>query len=117
MIGNQSETFRKNFQRKKMKLVKMLNVIVFAYTALWTPFFINLWYMNIIGLWFTHVQSKTTNSLLFCFWLSCFTSCMNPIIYFWYYKKFRQDFKKLWGDNTLFTGSDGKNNINTANFS
>ncbi|ESN91136.1 hypothetical protein HELRODRAFT_182211 [Helobdella robusta] len=73
------------------KVVKMIMVVVVLFAISWLPL-----YMAFIFIYFTKVNKKfITESAVFMKWLCQMNSCINPIIYCLFSKKFRSGMKRL----------------------
>ncbi|XP_062585995.1 neuropeptide SIFamide receptor-like [Saccostrea cucullata] len=79
-------------QRSKVKVVKMLAVVVFSFAFSWLPLYIvNM----IISFHDTNNNFLHDTIIPFAQWLGSSNSGMNPIIYCFFSRKFRNGFRKL----------------------
>ena len=86
----------KLIQRSKVKVLKMLVVVCVLFSLSWLPLYgINFWRL-------VHPEmSRSTQHILseivvpLAQWLSSSNCCMNPIIYCFFSKKFREGFREL----------------------
>lgn len=88
----------KLIQRSKVKVLKMLVVVCVLFSLSWLPLYgINFWRVV------QPEMSRTTQHILseivvpLAQWLSSSNCCMNPIIYCFFSKKFREGFRELVG--------------------
>ncbi|XP_064630435.1 octopamine receptor beta-2R-like [Lineus longissimus] len=77
--------------RKEHKAAKTLGIIMGAFILCWFPFF--LWYFISSMCGDNCPQSDILVSVLF--WIGYFNSCLNPIIYAFFNREFRNAFKAI----------------------
>ncbi|RWS25662.1 neuropeptide Y receptor type 1-like protein [Leptotrombidium deliense] len=95
IIGQQFETQKQQFQQQKLKLLKMLMVIVIIFAVAWFPIHFSLLFITFTGHAFVQVDEVPT-TFLALYWFACSSNCVNPFVYFWYYKEFRVHLKNSW---------------------
>ena len=84
-------------ERSKFKVVKMLMVVVIAFTISWLPLYL-IWLL----VKFSDLEKVTGNfqyfleiSMPLAQWLGASNSCVNPALYAYFNKKYRQGFLQL----------------------
>ncbi|XP_013787317.1 octopamine receptor beta-1R-like [Limulus polyphemus] len=79
-----------NKMKREHKAAKTLGIIMGAFILCWLPFF--LWYVSVT---LCGEKCFTPGTLVdTLFWIGYFNSCLNPIIYAYFNKDFREAFKE-----------------------
>ena len=99
--SSQSDNVRLTQERKKMKrehkAAKTLGIIMGAFLCCWLPFF--LWYVSTS---MCGEKCHTPDVLVsILFWIGYFNSALNPVIYAFFNRDFRNAFKRLLGLRTF----------------
>ncbi|XP_034237925.1 neuropeptide SIFamide receptor-like, partial [Thrips palmi] len=82
--------------RSKMKAVKMLLVVVVSFALSWMPLYVMVSRMQFFGPPVTELEQDVVGVLMpFAQWLGTSNSCINPIFYAYYNRKFRAGFMAI----------------------
>ncbi|CDW56047.1 7tm 1 domain containing protein [Trichuris trichiura] len=86
--------YDRKFERSKRTVIKMLVMIVVAFTFCWLPYEI---YLVLNEVWPQVNEYYYINVIFFCaHWLAMSNSCLNPIIYGLYNKKFQREYLRVF---------------------
>lgn len=120
--SSQTKTKKKSAEddKTKMQVVKMLVVVVFLFVLCWAPILINnvLVGFNILPL--LHYGSLKPMRMTFHL-LSYFNSCINPVVYSFMSRNFRESFKQTFrnlccGKRPLAEGNTRYTRVGTMSF-
>lgn len=91
--------------RSKVKAVKMLLVVVVSFALSWMPLYAMVSRLR-FGPPVSELEDELFAALLpFAQWLGTSNSCVNPIFYAYFNKKFRESFMKILSNHACCLGS------------
>ena len=80
-----------NKMKREHKAAKTLGIIMGAFIACWLPFFLNYITMTVCETCRVHTPSIVVD---ITFWIGYFNSSLNPVIYAYFNREFREAFKE-----------------------
>ncbi|RWS21604.1 putative G-protein coupled receptor 83-like protein [Leptotrombidium deliense] len=93
LIGHHENQRRVEFQKRNYRIVKMLILVLICFTLAWFPIHLSHIYVIFTSTVFID-EPEIPSAFLFLYWLALSSCFFNSLIYFWYYKEFRQQIKK-----------------------
>lgn len=95
LIGEAHAHGEQVIQRSKMKVIKMLLVVIILFACSWLPLYLIFTRLKLGGE-LNHIENTLIEIFLpIAQWLGTSNSCINPILYAFFNKKFRAGFKAI----------------------
>ena len=105
-VGEENVTTQKS-KKTKQKIVKMFGAVTLIFAICWLPYHVYFIYsyffpeiMKVIcstneRLYSVFQAWYTQHMFLFFYWLAMFNCCVNPMVYYWRNKRFREYFNQV----------------------
>ncbi|XP_039301466.1 neuropeptide SIFamide receptor [Nilaparvata lugens] len=89
--------------RSKVKVIKMLFIVIVLFACSWLPLYVIFTRLKLGGDLQPWEEPLVYNLLPLAQWLGASNSCINPVLYAFFNKKFRAGFKAILSSKSCFT--------------